>query len=440
MAASSDTSVEAQKAAEERVGNVLRNKWRLERLLGVGGMAAVYAGVHRNGMRGAVKVLDPVLSRHAATVERFLREGRIANQVKHAGAVRVLDDDETTDGCRFLVMELLEGSTLDQLAMHCGGTLSPSDVLIYAAQVLDTLAVAHAAGVVHRDIKPENLFLTKQGVMKVVDFGVAKMSGDAALKKRLTRSGDAIGTPAFMPPEQARGRVELIDARSDVYSLGATMFTLLTGNIVHHVAQTVEEVLVLAVTKPAPRLGEPEVPECVATVVNRALSFAREHRYTTALEMRDAVEEAYAALTGDRIPETPVMVETSLDPTTSAARYAMTRVPVEKKLRPFAVLVPLLVTVALTMLAFRVPAHPTASAPVEHAPRVEIGPPPAPFTQAAPLEIELDDNLPAKPHIAATTAATVPPTTSATTTPKAPATTAMVDPTSRRSVLFDRRY
>jgi serine/threonine-protein kinase len=436
VVSSSDTNVDARKIAEERIGKVLLDKWRLERLIGIGGMAAVYAGRHRNGMLGAVKVLDPVLSRHAPTVERFLREGRIANEVKHAGAVRVLDDDETADGCRFLVMELLEGSTLEQLAMRRGGTLAPCDVLVFTAQVLDTLAVAHAAGVVHRDIKPENLFLTKQGVMKVVDFGVAKMSTDGEAKKRLTRSGDTLGTPAFMAPEQARGRMELVDARSDVYSLGATMFTLLTGDIVHHSAQTVEELLVLAVTKPAPRLAAPDVPEVVAAVVNRALSFAPSQRYASALEMREAVEEAHRALTGHAIPDTPVIVESSLDPSTSAARYAATRVPLERRWRPLAALVPIVVTIALVAFALRTPARSIATthASIDRAPIADTAAPT--IARGAAPEIELDGVPPTTP---ASSVTPPPKTVAPTPTLKAPATTALVDPTSRRSALFDRR-
>ncbi|HEX4514580.1 MAG TPA: protein kinase, partial [Polyangiaceae bacterium] len=140
--------------AKKRVGMTLRGKWTLERLIGIGGMGAVYEARHRNGMRGAVKVLDVALSRTSDCRKRFLREGRVANEVSHTGAVRVLDDDEMEDGSAFLVMELLEGATLDQLAMESDGVLPPEKVLAYAAQVLDTLVAAHGRGIVHRDIKP----------------------------------------------------------------------------------------------------------------------------------------------------------------------------------------------------------------------------------------------------------------------------------------------
>src|SRR5262249_27291287 len=136
----------------------------LDALLGVGGMAAVYAGTHRNGKRGAVKVLHPELARSAEARARFLREGYVANTVGHPGAVSVIDDDTTEDGLVFMVMELLEGSTLDALAAASPGGTLPLDVVLKAADDLcDVLAAAHDKGIVHRDIKPENLFLARDG-------------------------------------------------------------------------------------------------------------------------------------------------------------------------------------------------------------------------------------------------------------------------------------
>ena len=329
--------------AKRRVGTTLRGKWRLERILGVGGMGAVYEARHRNGMRGAVKVLDSSLAREQDCRERFLREGRIANEVDHVGAVRVLDDDETDDGSAFLVMELLDGVTLEQLAMMRGGTLAPEETVRYAAQVLDTLAAAHARGIVHRDIKPENLFLTEHGVVKILDFGIARMRDGLGDDTRVTRAGEPLGTPAFMSPEQARGHLEAIDERTDLYSVGATMFNLVTGEPVHADATTVAELIATVITRPARSVkAAADVPEALAAVIDRALSFDKNARYASAEEMRAALEQAYRAMTGDPIPATPTPPPVSLPPPTPPMRSVFSR-PVK---RAAAVLVPSIVAAA----------------------------------------------------------------------------------------------
>lgn len=166
--------------AQARVGAVLARKYRLERVLGIGGMASVYEAVHlRNGNRVAIKVLHRELAVEAYVRARFVREGYASNAVGHAGAVRVLDDDVSEDGTVFLVMDLLEGETLDERRERRGRRLAMAEVTRWTWQVLDVLAVAHAKGIVHRDRKPQNLFLTRDGAPKVLDFGMA--SGGAAV-------------------------------------------------------------------------------------------------------------------------------------------------------------------------------------------------------------------------------------------------------------------
>jgi serine/threonine-protein kinase len=191
-------------------------------------MASVYEAVHRNGNRVAIKMLHPHLSINADLRSRFLREGYAANRVNHQGAVRVLDDDMTEDGSVFLVMELLKGETLDARWETRGSRLAHREVCEHAHQLLDVLAAAHGQGVVHRDIKPENLFLTTDGVLKVLDFGIARLR-DASGAEGATQTGRMIGTPAFMPPEQALGRSRQIDGQTDLWAVGATMFTLVSG-------------------------------------------------------------------------------------------------------------------------------------------------------------------------------------------------------------------
>src|SRR5256885_9217446 len=136
-------SSDPRSMAEKRVGQTLNHKWTIDRLIDIGGMAAVYAATHRNGKKVAIKMLHPFIAAHEDVRERFLREGYVANQVEHVGAVSVLDDDITADGAPFLVMELLDGESLDQWMQRAGGTLPIADVLAVADQVLDVLAAFH---------------------------------------------------------------------------------------------------------------------------------------------------------------------------------------------------------------------------------------------------------------------------------------------------------
>jgi eukaryotic-like serine/threonine-protein kinase len=293
------------KRARARVGQTLRNKWHLDELLGVGGMAAVYAATHRNGRRGAVKVLHAELSIHEEIRGRFLREGLAANKVKHPSAVEVLDDDATDDGAVFLVMELLEGELLQARSEREGGRLSPDFVLLIADTVLDVLSVAHAEGIIHRDIKPENVFISHEGQVKLLDFGIARVR-ELSTRSLATRAGSMLGTPSFMPPEQALGHVDRVDAQSDLWSVGAMMFTLLVDQLVHEGCTTVNEVLIAAATKPARSLGQadPSMPAAIVQVVDRALAFDKADRWPDAQSMQQAVRDAYRALYGE-LPSDP---------------------------------------------------------------------------------------------------------------------------------------
>ena len=283
--------------ALSRVGTVLEDKWRLDKLLGVGGMAAVYAATHRNQKRVAVKLLHPELAGDGEIRTRFLREGYAANTIGHEGAVSVLDDF-AGQGTAFLVMELLEGETIEARWLRKGSRLDPREVLIIADQLLDVLAAAHAKDVVHRDIKPENLFLTRQGVLKVLDFGIARIF-EAAQTRKQTRAGTVMGTPAFMSPEQARGRWDEVDGRTDLWAVGATMFTLLSGRYVHE-ATTGNEQLILSATAPAKSIATVTtgLPRSVIATIDRALHFERDQRWPDARGMQEAVRGSLESLGG----------------------------------------------------------------------------------------------------------------------------------------------
>ncbi len=287
-----------------RVGSVLDGKWTLERLLGSGGMAAVYAARHRNGARAAVKILHADLSRRKEVRERFLREGYAANRVEHPGAVKVLDDDVVADGpdagTAYLVMELLEGEPL-QDRLERAPPVGELEFLRIAETVLEVLEAAHSRGVVHRDLKPENIFLAAPETgapagtvqVKVLDFGLARLLQGQAI----TTYGLALGTPSFMSPEQAAGRIDEIDGRTDLFALAATGFRLRGGRRIHEGENAVE--LVSKMSKiPAPRLStvSRDVSGPFARVIDRALEFRREDRYENAAAMRKDVRLAIEQL------------------------------------------------------------------------------------------------------------------------------------------------
>ena len=294
---------ELQQRALRRLGSTVAGKWQLERVLGVGGTAAVYAARHRNGKQVAVKVLHASLALNPDAVERFLDEAHAANGVGHGGVVSVLDDVSTDDGCAALVMELLEGETLDARLANAPAGLDVLEVLFVAEQLLDVLAAAHQRGILHRDIKPENVFLTSDGRIKLLDFGIARLTETRRTLR--TQAGSTMGTPAFMPPEQARGRWNDIDARTDLWSVGATMFVALSGRLVHQ-GETMNEELLSAMTRPAPELSTvvPNIPKSVASIVDQALAFESKERYSDARAMQAAVRAAFLQLGGEdyRLP------------------------------------------------------------------------------------------------------------------------------------------
>jgi serine/threonine protein kinase len=285
---------EQTRLARERVGRLLRDRWRLDDLLGVGGMAAVYAATHRNGKRVAIKMLHPELSHNSDARQRFIDEGYAANHVGHSGVVSILDDNVAEDGAVFLVMELLEGETLD-LRMAQKGRLGALELLALMDDLLDVLAAAHAKGIIHRDIKPNNIFVTRGGQVKLLDFGIARLAGTQ--RPHTTESGSTMGTPAFMPPEQARGRSEQLDGRTDLWAVGATMFMALTGQQVHR-AETANEELLAAMTHPAPSLGSvaPDLPRSLIGLVDQALAYEQDKRWRDAATMQAALRQVHASL------------------------------------------------------------------------------------------------------------------------------------------------
>ena len=270
----------------KRVGTTLRGKWTLEKLLGVGGMAAVYSAAHKIGRRDAIKILHPEIAASAELRARFEQEAHAVNRFRHPGAVEIRDIDVSEDGAPFLVMELLEGETVSERARRDGG-VPLDEALRLADELLDVLAAAHAEGIVHRDIKPDNLFLLHDGRLKVLDFGIARMRIGAP-GQNVTRTGTALGTASYMPPEQVKGLD--VDGRADLFAAGATLFRLLARRRIHEADSEIELMMRMA-SEAAPPLATiaPALPSGVCDVVDRALAYDRERRYPDARTMQSDV-------------------------------------------------------------------------------------------------------------------------------------------------------
>jgi serine/threonine-protein kinase len=291
MEGDSDGEVEVLSSA--RVGRVLADKWYLVDLLGEGSAGAVYRAIGPGDVVVAVKMLHPELAVEPTVRARFVREAYLANKIDHPGVVRVIEDGVDEDEVPFLVMELLEGETLEARVARKGGRLPVDEVLWAADRTLRVLAAAHEKGIVHRDIKPENLFLTRDRALKVLDFGIARIA-DAADR---TRAGTILGTLAFMAPEQARGDVGAVGVRTDLWSVGATMFTLLSGRLIRDDADIAQLIVAAGKTKvQSLREVAPELPQELTDLVDYAVSLDAASRWPDAKTMRRAVRLVYGQI------------------------------------------------------------------------------------------------------------------------------------------------
>jgi len=288
-----------------RIGTVVQN-CRIERLIGVGGMAVVYAAVQPDQRRVAIKFMLERFRDDPNMLQLFMREANVANQVGHPGAVPVLDCSMDDEGCAFLIMPLLEGETVRIRWERSGLRLPLAHVAVLMSDALDVLVSAHARGIIHRDVKPENLFITSDGELRVLDFGIARrLDRDGTT----TVTGHMIGTPAFMPPEQALGNRSAIGPSSDCWAVGATMFSLLSGELVH-VADGAHAQLAAAATRHARSLAEvaPNLPLSIVRFVDKALAFDPKDRWPSAGEMRDALHLALEGVLGEPVESVAMRV------------------------------------------------------------------------------------------------------------------------------------
>lgn len=295
-----DDSADRLEQAAMRIGSVLDERWMVGSLLGIGGTAAVYAA-SAGEERVAIKVLHPDLTRSQRALDRFRREGDALRAASHPAVPRVHGEGTTVDGCPYLVMDLLLGETAEARRRRFGGKLAWAEVVQIALVVLDVLDVVHARGLLHRDVKPSNVLWLDDGSIRLIDFGIAKtVLGDDEVA--LTRTGALPGSLAFMSPEHALGVPSELDARSDLWSLGATMFLLLSGRPVHD-SQTEVAALALAASRKARSLGSvvSGLSPALIAVVDRALTFDRRKRFADAAEMRAAL----LALSSTRVQDAP---------------------------------------------------------------------------------------------------------------------------------------
>jgi len=278
----------------ERIGAYL-----VVQQIGEGGMGSVWMAEHTMiGRRAAIKMLHAHISSQPDLTTRFFNEAKAAAAINDAGIVQIFDFGQHTDGRAYIVMELLEGESLEQRLARLG-RLSLGEALHIMQQVASSLGAVHQRGIVHRDLKPDNIFLVRDLVAasgeraKILDFGIAKISGGSGLK---TEISVVMGTPMFMSPEQCRG-AGLVDQRSDVYSLGCVLFMLLTGRP-PFVAEGTGEIIAMHLREPAPAPSSlvPGVPHNIDALVLRCMEKDPARRFASATDLAAALTDAQEAL------------------------------------------------------------------------------------------------------------------------------------------------
>lgn len=283
-------ATELQEIVEEEadllVGTTVGDTFSIVRAIGEGGMARVYEARHVRlpNRRFAVKVLHPMYAQQPMVVARFQREAEASSGISHPNVVDVFDIGVTPDGRPYLVSEFLEGKDFATL-LDEQGKIEPAAAVHVVRQVCRALSAAHARGVVHRDVKPENVFLVgnpEAPIVKVLDFGISKVDGAGG--SNLTHTGMIMGTPGYMPPEQARGGK--IDLRADIYGVGAMLYRAVTGKLPFD-SEDASEALSMVLTEepPRPRSIEASIPEALELVIQRAMAKDPEGRYASMAEL-----------------------------------------------------------------------------------------------------------------------------------------------------------
>jgi len=317
------------------VGQVIADRYLVQRKLGEGGMGQVYLAEHvKMGRRCAIKLMTPGTMNDPEAISRFNREAANASRINHPNVCQIYDFGETADGLIYLAMEYIEGRSLTDLLEETRTLALPRAAAIIA-QCGDALQAAHDLGIVHRDLKPDNIMVvTARGkdAVKVVDFGIAKAMGVEGSAQKVTKTGFVVGTPEYMSPEQLAG--DPVDGRTDIYSLALVFYRAVTGRLPFE-ADTAQETMIKRLTDdPIPLTqARPDLrfPPGLQRVVDRALARSPEARYTSAAEFgQDILRVAGTAVVGAADPEAGTQVvpsgaraetvpETRVDPAIAAA-------------------------------------------------------------------------------------------------------------------------
>jgi serine/threonine-protein kinase len=301
-------------------GQVIDGKYRITRLLGTGGMGAVYEGENvRIRRKVAIKMLHLSVSTQADVVKRFEREAQASALVGSEHICEVLDLGVLADNTRYMVMEYLDGETLsNRIRQH--GRLLPHQTIPLLLQILEALGAAHAAGIIHRDLKPDNVFILPQrsgtkDFIKILDFGVSKFAQTGGEEMNVTRAGAVVGTPYYMSPEQAKGS-SAIDARTDVYAIGVLLYQATTGQVPYQ-AETFNELLFKIVLEvaPPPQVYVPDIDPEFAGIILKAMAREPEHRFQSCAEFAAALQSFHAARSS-ALPAAPVAAPPARPPAT----------------------------------------------------------------------------------------------------------------------------
>jgi serine/threonine protein kinase len=397
-------SGESEKSdGQSRVGTTIAGKYHLDRLLGKGGMGAVYQATHTGiDRKFALKLMHELADQAPDSEARFEREARAAGRIGHPNIVDVFDFGRTEEGAPYIVMELCEGESLAERIVR--GPLPSQEACEVAVEMLRALEAAHEAGIVHRDIKPANVFLVvdangKRSV-KVLDFGIAKfVEGDVTL----THTGAVIGSPLYMAPEQVLAEKD-VDAQVDVWSVGATLYEMVTG-VTPHKAPSHAAVIARIVTVPAVsmRTHREDIDPQLDAIVLRALSIDKTQRFATAAAMRVAIDNYLSGSANTVASLPPLGVSQSSTPKSKPAA--------KKKILVIAAIVLFSAVIAIALIGHHSPASnsgadtsqtpvadpfpsSSAAASLSSEPATSASASPTPETSAA---AHLDASVPAVP-------------------------------------------
>jgi serine/threonine protein kinase len=281
------------------IGQTLNNRYRIESLLGQGGMSSVYKGSDPNLRRPvAIKMIHPHLSNDPEFMRRFEEEAAIVAQLRHENIVNVFDFNHD-DGVYYMILEYLPGETLEDRLKHLNEQkrqMDPVEAITFITQICDAIGYAHRKGMIHRDIKPDNIMLDIYGRAILMDFGISRMVGG----QMHTAAGAVIGTAMYMSPEQIRG--EVVDERTDLYSLGVTLFETLSGKPPFE-ADTAMTLMMKHLNDPVPdiRQLQPGVPASLVRLITKAMAKDRQDRYKTAAEMSADLRTVFTRITGENL-------------------------------------------------------------------------------------------------------------------------------------------